>query len=183
MDMYSLILIIAIVFGFSGSIYIITKNYLRFGIIFIIHTLLASCLCMFFYWAGFYRFIFPLPFILPAVILNFGFLVLATIYFRPKKFTFPFYFIVINWTFSIEIILKKIGFIIYINEWDYWDSYSLYWIYLRFFSYIGDYIISNRYRRPIRSDRKPYWIIFLISIIITFFCITYLAYLHKLNSF
>lgn len=51
------------------------------------------------------------PIVLPAVVFSFGLLVLFTIHFKPKKFTFPFFSMTVNWVFGVEIILEKIGFI------------------------------------------------------------------------
>jgi hypothetical protein len=100
-------------------------------------------------------------------VFSFGLLVLFTIHFKPEKFTFPFFFITINWVFGVEIILEYIGFITFRNGWDFWDSYSLYWIYVRLFNFIGDYLIPIKYRNPIQTNVKAYWIFFVLTVILS----------------
>lgn len=163
---YWIILFIVILGGLIGCFFIVKKEPLRYGIIFILSGLISTSLCLFFYSNGFYRFVLPIYFIIPAVILSFSFLVLFTIRYRPTKRTFPFYFITITLVFSIEIFLRDVfHYIEFRGEWDAWDSYSLYWVYLRFFNYIGDQIVADKYRNSISSSTKKYWIVFGIIVL------------------
>lgn len=90
--------------------FLILKNHpFRYGLIFIAHFIISLSLCLFFYWSGFYRYVSPIHYVLPAVVFSFGLLVFFTIHFKPIKFTFSFFFITINWVFGVEIILEHIG--------------------------------------------------------------------------
>jgi hypothetical protein len=171
---YWLILIFVLVLTGIGFVIIIRKNYVRYGLISIISITLSILLCWFFEWNGFYRFVLPFPSILPAVAISFTFLVLFSIYFRPKKHTFPFYFMVINLVFAIEIILRDVcHFIVYRGPWDTWDSYSLYWLYIRLFAFLGDCLVPIKYRKPISSDKRSYWISFIVVIIASMMGLVY----------
>lgn len=163
---YWIILICVIVLNGLGFVIIVRKSYVRYGLISFISIALSTLLCMFFEWNGFYRFVLPLPVILPAVAISFTLLVLFSIYFKPKQHTFPFYFMVVNVVFAIEIILRDVcHFIVYRGPWDTWDSYSLYWLYVRLFAFLGDWLVPLKYRKPISSETRLYWISFIVVII------------------
>ena len=160
------ILCIAFIGNGLGCFFIIKKHVFRYGIVLIISLIITSCLCLLFYWMDFYRFVLPLPLVLPVVAISFSFLALFMIRFRPKRRTFPFFFNTLTLVFSIEVFLKDFaGFIRFKNGWDYWDSYSLYWVFTRFFNYVGVYLVPFKYRNPIESDSKVYWRLFLLIVI------------------
>ncbi|WP_066048095.1 hypothetical protein [Robertmurraya korlensis] len=161
-----LIVIVVFTFTAGGLLFILRKNYLRYGIISGLSMVLSMMLCLFFYMNGFYRFVLPLPIILPTVAVSFTFLTLFSIYYKPKYHSYVFYFTIINSVFAIEILLRHFfHFIVYRGPWDTWDSYSLYWVYIRFFAFIGDWIVPLKYRNPISSESRAYWISFIIVII------------------
>ncbi|MDZ5471550.1 hypothetical protein SM124_07295 [Bacillus sp. 31A1R] len=175
-----IILITVITVTSIGCILIIRKNVLRYGIVFLISAALAIFLCFFFYINGYYRFVFPIRFILPTVALSFGFLSLFIIRFQPEKWTFPFFFITVNLVFTFEIILRlAFHFIVFRNAWDTWDSYSLYWVYLRLMHHIGRVFVSRKYRNPISYDTKKYWILFMLVIFYTIAGVAFLLIRHQ----
>jgi len=160
------ILCIAFIGNGLGCFFILKKNVFRYGIVLIISLIITSCLCLLFYWMDFYRFVLPLPLVLPVVAISFSFLALFIIKYRPKVRTFPFFFTILTLVFSVEVFLKDFtGFIRFKNGWDYWDSYSLYWVFTRFFNHVGVYLVPFNYRNPIKSDTKVYWGVFLLIVI------------------
>lgn len=171
---YWLILTVVVVLTGLGFVIIIRKNYVRYGMISFISISLSMLLCWFFEWNGFYRFVLPFPSILPTVAISFTFLVLFSIYYKPIEHTFPFYFMVINIVFAIELFLRDVfHFIVYRGPWDTWDSYSLYWLYLRFFAFLGDRIVPTKYRKPISSEKRTYWISFILVTLASIFGLVY----------
>lgn len=162
------ILITVFILTAIGLLVILRKNYVKYGFITGISIVISIGLCMFFYKNGFYRFVLPLPAILPTVAMSFTFLALFSIYYKPKYHTFVFYFTMINFVFAIEMVLRYyFHFIVYRGPWDTWDSYSLYWVYIRFFAFLGDCLVPSKYRNPIPSDTRAYWISFIIVIVVT----------------
>ena len=63
------ILCIAFIGNGLGCFFIIKKHVFRYGILLIISLIITSCLCLLFYWMDFYRFVLPLPLVLPACLL------------------------------------------------------------------------------------------------------------------
>ncbi|MDL4840437.1 hypothetical protein [Aquibacillus rhizosphaerae] len=166
-QLFYLIVMGVTLLGAVGNLLIINKSPLKYGRIFITNIVIAVSLCSFFVMTGFYRFVLPLPHILPAVVCSFGFLVLFLIYFKPTKHTFPYFFMIINITFVFEILLKHIGFITYKNGWDLWDSYTLYWIYVRIFVFLGEKMVADENRQPLNTVNKWYWPSFFVIIFLT----------------
>lgn len=150
----------------AGSLYLIRYNTLRYGIMFILSSLTAALFCVMFFRMGFYRYALPMKEVLPAAAVSFSFLAILLIRYRPEKNTFPFFFISITAVFSIEVLLKDYaGFIRFRNGWDYWDSYSLYWLFLRLMGFVGEFFIPRAYRTPIRTNTKGYWLLFIAMLI------------------
>jgi hypothetical protein len=150
----------------AGVLFMLRYNFLRYGIMLIFSSITAALICLLFFRMGFYRYALPMKEVLPAAAVSFSFFALLLIRYRPDKNTFPFFFISITAVFSIEVFLKDyFGFIRFSNGWDYWDSYSLYWLYLRLMGFVGQFFVPRAYRAPIRSDTKGYWILFLIMLI------------------
>jgi hypothetical protein len=162
---YAILWTVLIITG-AGSLFLMKYSPLRYGIMFILSSITAILLCLLFYRMGFYRYALPMREVLPAAALSFSFFALLLIRYRPEKNTFPFFFISITAVFSIEVLLKDAaGFIRFRNGWDYWDSYSLYWLYLRLMGFAGEFFIPEAYRAPVRSDTKGYWILFIFMLI------------------
>jgi hypothetical protein len=66
--------------------------------------------------------------------------------------------------FTIEVVLKEYaGIIAFKNGWDYWDSYSLYWVFSRLFDWIGESTVPPKHRSPVQSDKAGYWILFILT--------------------
>ncbi|MBM7691599.1 hypothetical protein JOC77_001006 [Peribacillus deserti] len=166
LDIHYIILTAAIMINGLGCIYILKKDWVRYGLVLIISLMFSSSLCYLFYVLHYYRFVLPLFQVMPAVAISFSFLVLFLIRFRPKKHTFPFFYSVLIFIFSIEVLLKDYwGFIRFSNGWDYWDSFSLYWVYSRVFDHIGEFFVSAKYRTPIRAETRIYWFSFFAFIL------------------
>ncbi|WP_442598773.1 hypothetical protein [Neobacillus sp. D3-1R] len=175
-EIHYMILFSAIFFNGLGCLYLLIKNFLGYRLVLLLSLLLSSFLCLVFYWLGFYRFVLPLWQVLPAVAISFSLLVLITIRFKPKRHTFPFFFMMITSIFTIEVLLKEYwGFIKFRNGWDFWDSYSLYWVYVRLFNYIGDRLVPRQYRMPIYTKSNIYWGLFILIVIYALFGVFYLA--------
>ncbi|WP_158286973.1 hypothetical protein [Mesobacillus foraminis] len=72
----------------------------------------------------------------------------------------------LTFIFTLEVLLKEYaGIINFKNGWDYWDSYSLYWVFSRLFDWIGEGVVPAKHRSPIRSETAGYWSLFLLSAI------------------
>ncbi|WP_160725823.1 hypothetical protein [Bacillus sp. USDA818B3_A] len=164
------ILCLAFVINGLGSFFIVKKNVYRYGMVLIISLIVTSGLCLLFYAMDFYRFVLPLPAVLPVVAISFSFLALFIIRYRPRDKTFPFFFITLTLVFTIEVFLKDYaGFIRFKNGWDYWDSYSLYWVFARLFNYVGVYLVPYHFRHPVKSDTKTYWGLFFLMVVYSVF--------------
>ena len=168
MDINWYILIAAILLGVAGCTIVLWKKFRYYKTTLLIHTVLSVLLCLFFYYNGFYRYALPVEYILPAVVINFGLFIVFLIRFEPKGDTFPFYFVFITWTFSLEILLEYLGFIRFRNGWDFWDSYSLYWIYARIFSHIGKRMVPSEGRTPIDISKRGFRVLYSMTIILFF---------------
>ncbi len=166
MDINWYILCAAILLGAAGCTLVLRKKFRYYRTILLVHVALSVLLCLFFYSNGFYRYALPVGYILPAVVINFGLFIVFLIRFEPKEVTFPFYFVFVTWTFSLEILLEYLGFIRFRKSWDYWDSYSLYWIYARIFSHIGKRLVPSEGRTPADISKLGFRILFFITIIL-----------------
>ncbi|TCN27071.1 hypothetical protein [Mesobacillus foraminis] len=166
LDVHLLILLLTFFITSIGCVYILRDSVFHYGIVLIISLFVTVSLCLFFYCLGFYRFTLPVPYVLPVVAVSFSFLALFLVRYRPKRRTFPFFFMTLTFIFTLEVLLKEYaGIINFKNGWDYWDSYSLYWVFSRLFDWIGEGVVPAKHRSPIRSETAGYWSLFLLSAI------------------
>lgn len=174
-SMHFLLLIFFFSIGAIGCFFVLKNNFQLYYKILLNHIFLSIFACLFFYLNGFYRFTLPLLYIIPTVVVTFGFLVLFTLHFQQRNHTFRYLFMIINWVFVFEIFLEYIGFIHFRNGWDFWDSYSFYWIYLRLFIYFGNKYIPMEQRYQKRLPPKLYGTLFgvtlTLSILVLFWLI------------
>ncbi|MFP7470892.1 hypothetical protein SFC55_07760 [Niallia taxi] len=168
MDINWYILCAAILSGAAGCTLVLWKKFQYYKTTLLIHAVLSILLCLFFYFNGFYRYALPVSYILPAVVINFGLFITFLIRFEPKEDTFRFYFVLITWTFSLEIVLEYFGFIRFRNGWDFWDSYSLYWIYARIFSHIGKRLVPMDGRTPVNISNRGFRTLYYMTIFFFF---------------
>ncbi len=176
-----LILIAAITISIIGSILIIRINWKKYGLLYILSAVTGNLLCYIFIKFGFYSFpirLFPTVFSMPfeAILTAFPFLVILSVRFSPKEWSYkiPFYWVIVHLGMLGEtLILLKTGLITYNFKWDFWDSYTWWWIYFLLFEWIGGLIIPQNSRNPISSESFRYgkwaWILLHFILIITIF--------------
>lgn len=163
-----------------GSYFIIRINWKRYGLLFLLSGIVGNIICYIFVKVGFYSFPYRLfnisvmPF--DAILTIFPFYVLLGVRYSPKLWAFkiPFYWAIVHLG-MLEETLAKINtrLITYNFEWDFWDSYTWWWIYFLIFDWIGGLIVTEQYRKPINGESFRYgkwaWIIFHFILITTMF--------------
>jgi hypothetical protein len=74
---------------------------------------------------------------------------------------------------EVLVLYHPVKVIDYKGNWDVWDSYTWWWIYLLLFEWIGGKIVPPDSRTPIQSKSFRYgrwaWIIFHFIVIVTIF--------------
>ncbi|WP_019415309.1 hypothetical protein [Paenisporosarcina sp. TG20] len=86
----------------------------------------------------------------------------------------PFYWVLVHIGMLGETLeLQYTNLIEYNLYWDFWDSYTLWWIYLLVFEFIGGLINPDRLRKPLDEYHLKYgklgWFIVHFVLIITMF--------------
>lgn len=170
-----------IISSLIGSYYIIRLDWKRYGFLFLTTGIVGNILCYVFATMGFYSFpnrLFPeisnMPFV--AILTVFPFCVLLGVRYSPKNWSYkiPFYWGIVHLGMLLETIaLLKTDLIKYDFKWDFWDSYTWWWIFFLIFDWFGGLIIPDSLRKPIKSDLFRYgnwaWIIFHFIVILTIF--------------
>ena len=177
--------VIAIVAGIIGLLLFLKLDWKRYGLLFIISAIVGNALCYIFVELGFYSFPY-LPFtkhgIMPfiTITLTFPILVLLTVRYSPGKWAWkiPFYWAIIHLGMLVETwTLNNTLLIEYNYEWDFWDSYTWWWIYFLVFEWIGSQVIHQQFRKPINVEHLKYgkigWGIIHFVLIITIFLAGY----------
>jgi hypothetical protein len=174
------LILFVIILSSLGSLYIIRKNWIRYGFVFLASVVSAVSLCYLFTSIGFYSF--PnnvlhgdllIPFGLVSTV--FPFIVLIGIRYSPDKWIWkiPFYWGIVHLGVLGEVILKHTTIFRFEPEWDLWDSYTLWWVYLLLFELLGGKVVPDYLRKPIDSELFRYgnwaWVIFHIIVIGTIF--------------
>jgi hypothetical protein len=164
-----------------GSYFILRYSWRRYGLLYIVSYITGILVCLFFVSVGFYRF--------PTVPLHFNlnvpffslftvlpFVVLAGVRYSPKEWAYkiPFYWAIVHLLmFGETLAVKYLELLSYKRQWDFWDSYTSWWVYLLLFEYIGGLIVTDVLRRPIAKEQfrygKPVWLIFHVIVISTIF--------------
>ena len=177
--------VIAIVAGSIGLLFFLKLDWKSYGQLFIISGIVGNVLCYIFVKLGFYSFpylFFPksgsMPFI--TITLTFPILVLLTIRYSPEKWSWkiPFYWAIIHIGMLVETwALNNTRLIEYNYKWDFWDSYTWWWIYFLVFEWIGSLMISQKLRKPVHLDYLKYgklgWVMIHFVLIVTIFLAGY----------
>ncbi|WP_156288628.1 CBO0543 family protein [Oceanobacillus salinisoli] len=124
--------ITVIIIGFLGLLFFLKLDPRRYGLLFILATLVGNILCFIFVKLNFYLFpyvLFPAFEFMPisAVTLSFPILVLFAVRYSPKQWGWkiPFYWTIVHIGVFIETwALTNTLLIQYDKEWDLWDSYT-----------------------------------------------------------
>lgn len=115
-----------------------------------------------------------------SVTLSIPLLVLLGVRYSPEKWAWkiPFYWTIIHIGMFAEVYaLEGTRIIEYNYEWDVWDSYTWWWIYLLVFEWIGGLIVPNELRKPLNIRTLQYgrfgWAIIHFVLISTIFLAGY----------
>ncbi|MCP8615418.1 CBO0543 family protein [Salirhabdus salicampi] len=177
----SYIYVTVILFGIVTLIYFLRLNWKLYGLLFLLATIIGNVLCYIFVKLGFYSYpyvLFPKILIMPVTAVTFAFpaFVLIGVYFSPVKWVWkiPFYWTLIHiGMFCETYALNKTRIIEYNFKWDFWDSYTWWWIFFLLFEWIGGLIIPSHLRRPINLHHLQYgrigWAIIHFVLIVTIF--------------
>lgn len=175
------ILIFVVTVGGIGNLLIMRRNWKRYFILFFSSAIVGLILCYLFIFFGFYVYpyrLFPEISTMPLLSIGIGvpFAVLIAVFFSPQKWVWkiPFYWAIIHAIMLFEtVLLIRTDIIEYVFKWDFWDSYTWWWIYLLVFEYIGGLIIPEKDRRPIDDINLRYgkvgWFIIHFILIVTIF--------------
>lgn len=175
------ILLVFIVLSLLGSLLIIRLDWKRYGLLYILSAAVGNILCYLFVKLGFYTFpfrLFPAVSVMPfeAIVTVFPFYVLLGVRYSPKSWAYkiPFYWVIIHLGMLGETVFQLYTDLINYNfEWDFWDSYTWWWIYLLFFEWLGGRIIPSHLRKPISAESFRYgnwfWLVLHFVLILTIF--------------
>jgi hypothetical protein len=175
------ILLGTIIFGLIGLTFFLKLDWKRYGLLFLISAIVGNVLCYMFVKLGFYSYpyrLFPKLVVMPitAVTFSFPILVLLGVRYSPKLWAWkiPFYWAIIHVGMFFEtLILTETLLIEYNFRWDFWDSYTWWWIYLLLFEWIGGIIIPEHLRKPLGIHHLRFgklgWAIVHFILILTIF--------------
>ncbi|MFC4560128.1 CBO0543 family protein [Virgibacillus kekensis] len=174
----SALLIVILLFGI-GCIYFIRLDWKRYGALFLISLIFGNIFCQMFISAGLYTFnnAYTIPFLVPygLVSTTFPFIVMFGARYSPEQWIWkiPFYWAVVHLGILGEVIFKHTFFFRFEDEWDLWDSYTLWWIYFLLLELLSGKIIPDNLRKPVPAISFRYgnwaWIGVHVILIITIF--------------
>lgn len=111
-----------------------------------------------------------------AILTVFPFIVLYGVRYSPEPWAWkiPFYWAIVHVGMLFETaVLLKTRLIRYEFKWDFWDSYTWWWIFLLVFEWVGGLIIPSHLRKPINTQEftygKKWWAVFHFIVIVTIF--------------
>lgn len=177
----TLILTILPLLSLIGSYFIIRIDWKRYGVLFLLSSVVGFILCAVFVFLDFYSYPYRL---LPAfssmpltsVLTAFPFYVLIGVRYSPKYWGWkiPFYWALIHVGVFLETLaIHYTSIIKYEQFWDLWDSYTWWWIYFLVFEWVGGLLIPSHHKKPIRIKHLRYgrigWFIIHFVLIITIF--------------
>jgi hypothetical protein len=152
--------IISFIITIVALFFIIRIDWKKYGLLFIISSIVGVIICFIFIGLNFYEFpyrLFPgiskIPF--TAILTVFPFYVLLGVRYSPKLWSWkiPFYWVLVHigmfaetWAESHTQLIK------YLSPWDVWDSYTWWWIYLLVFEWLGGLIIPPEKRKPLNHE-------------------------------
>lgn len=180
-NLETIVTVASVIAAALGSFLIIRLNWKRYGLLFVLAAVVGNTLCYIFIHLGFYSFpyrLFPglssIPF--SAVITVFPFLVLLGVRYSPRAWAYkiPFYWAIVHLGMTAETLAHLYTDLIHYKfAWDFWDSYTWWWIYLLVFEWVGGRIVPEHLRRPLSTESFRYgnwaWIVLHLVVIITIF--------------
>lgn len=164
-----------------GVILMIRLDWKSYGLLFLLSAIVGNILCLLFISMHFYSFpyvLFPQIAQMPVIIMLVAFplYVLIGVRYSPVKWKWkiPFYWTIVHIGVLVETLaLKYTDLIEYGFQWDFWDSYTWWWIYLLVFEWIGGLIIPDNSRKPLGEEHLKYgtlsWFIIHFVLILTIF--------------
>ncbi|MFD2046575.1 CBO0543 family protein [Ornithinibacillus salinisoli] len=177
----SIIYIFGFLIGLIFLIYFLRLNWKKYGILFILSALVGNILCYIFVKLNFYSFpyvLFPKILVMPltTITLTFPIMVLLAVRYSPDHWGWkiPFYSTIVHVGMFWETwALTNTRIIEYNFKWDFWDSYTWWWIFFLLFEWIGGSIIPNNFRKPINIEFLKFgklgWAIIHFILIVTVF--------------
>lgn len=160
---------------------IVRIDWRKYGLLFLLSAVVGNILCLFFISFNFYSF----PFVLFPQFINMPFSVILTAFplyvligvrYSPQKWIWkiPFYWVFVHLGMLGETLaLQYTELIKYEKHWDFWDSYTWWWIYLLIFEWIGGLIIPYNLRKPLGEHHLKFgklgWFIVHFVLITTIF--------------
>jgi hypothetical protein len=181
----------AIVLSLIGSYYILRRGWKRYGLIFLLAGIVGNILCYIFVKMGFYSFpyrLFAKLSIMPfeTVLTLFPFFVIFGVCYSPVSWAYklPFYWVIVHLGMLGETLAQNLTDLIsYDYQWDFWDSYTWWWLYLLIFDYIGGLIVPKQLKSPVATENFRYgnWFFFVLHfvVILTIFLGGYYLGLQK----
>ncbi len=175
------IALISLTISIIGSYLIIRLDWKRYGLLFIIVGTIGNILCYIFVKFGFYSYpyrLFPNISIMPfeTILTIFPLYSLIGIRYSPKPISWklPFYWVLIHTGMLFEtLVLNFTELIKYNAKWDFWDSYTWWWIFLLGFEWFSTFIIPDDLRNPLDYQTLRYnrigWFLIHFILITTIF--------------
>ncbi|MTI79563.1 MAG: hypothetical protein FH758_01580 [Firmicutes bacterium] len=175
------IAITSLIFSLIGSYFILRIDWKRYGSVYLLSGIVGNILCYIFVKLGFYSYpfrLFPKVSIMPfeTILTIFPFYVILGVRYSPQSWAYkiPFYWAVVHVGMLTEtLVLNFTKLISYDYKWDFWDSYTWWWIFLLAFDYVGGLIVPENLRKPILKESFYYgkwaWLILHLIVIITIF--------------
>ena len=179
----------------AGSYFIVRLDWKRYGALFLASGLTGLILCYIFVKTGLYSFpyrLFPQISVMPfeSVLTFFPFLVVAGVRYSPRNWAYkiPFYWAFVHVGMLGETLAQTYtGLIKYRFGWDFWDSYTWWWIFLLVFEWAGSLLIPVHLRKPLDQEAFRYgkwaWAVFHFIVILTIFLGGYYFGLVSAGSF
>ena len=180
-NLETIVTIATVALATLGTFLIIRLDWKRYGLLFLLSGIVGNIFCYFFVKVGFYSFpyrIFPQILTMPfeTIITVFPFYVLLGVRYSPVAWAYkiPFYWAMVHLGITAETLAQLYTKLIsYDFAWDFWDSYTWWWIYLLIFEWVGGKIIPPHLRRPLSTESFKYgswaWIVFHSIVISTIF--------------
>lgn len=147
-----------------GIVLVLRLHWRRYGLLYLLSAITGLLLCYLFVKLNLYSFpyrLFPtvssMPFL--EIATAFPLLVLLGVRYSPKtwRYKIAFYWPIIHLGMLGEtILLNYTDLIHYELKWDFWHSYTWWWIYLLVFEWIGGLIIPQHLRKPISTESFRY---------------------------
>jgi len=177
----SFINIFGILIGLVVLILFLRLNWKKYGLLFILSALVGNILCYTFVKLNFYSFpylLFPKILIMPLTVITFSFpiMVLIAVRYSPVHWGWkiPFYWTIVHVGMFWETwALANTRLIKYNFKWDFWDSYTWWWIFFLIFEWVGGIVIPENSRNPINIQSLRFgklgWAIIHFILIVTVF--------------